>query len=76
MYIYTYKNRKRKKEKEKGKDFLASWVRGGFWPSRAQARARARAGGPQGPPAGNSVGTEPWAWPHMPEEGGLTAWSG
>jgi hypothetical protein len=22
------------------------------------------------------VGTAPWAWAHVPKEGGLTAWSG
>jgi hypothetical protein len=37
---------------------------------------RARAGGPLGPPAGNNAVTTPWAWAYVPEEGGLTEWSG
>jgi hypothetical protein len=65
------RNGKRKKKKDSQ---LAGSGGGGIWPSRA--RARARAGGPLGLPAGNGAETAPWAWAHVPEEGGLTAWSG
>jgi hypothetical protein len=73
---YIYENRKKKWKKEKEKGFLASWVGGRFRPSRARACARARAGGHQARQWGNGAGTAPWAWAHMLEEGGLTAWSG
>jgi hypothetical protein len=72
IYVYIYINRKRKEEKRKGIS-SASWVKGDFGPAEC---ARARPGGPLGPPAGNDMGTASWAWAHVPEEGGLTAWSG
>jgi hypothetical protein len=60
--------------KEKEKEFLASWVGGCFWPSRARARAR-----PRGQAAhsahqrGDNVGMVLWRGPTCQVEGGLMA---
>jgi hypothetical protein len=73
-YIYIYENRKKKWKKEKEKGFSASWAGGRFRPSRV--RACARVGGSQARQWGNDAGTASWAWAHVPEDRGLTAWSG
>jgi hypothetical protein len=65
--IYIYGNREKKWEKEKKKGFSASWAGG-----EISAQPRAGAGRQPTRPAskGNGAGTAPWAWAHVPEEGG------
>jgi hypothetical protein len=73
-YTYIHENRKKNGKRKKKRDSHLAGPVGDFGPAE-RGRARGQVAH-QARQWGNGAGTASWVWAHVPEEGGLTTWSG